>query len=244
MANYRHNWRGTVVSSILEPLLFLTAMGVGLGTLVDSAGRLAGDATYLQFLAPGLLAATAMQVGTMESTYPVMGAIKWHRTFYAMLDTPLGIGSLVIGQQLFVLFRLATTCLVYLVVIALFGALATPWGILAWPAAVLTGMAFTAPITAFAATRDNDAGFAALFRFGIVPMFLFSGTFFPIEQLPDVLEPVAYLVPLWHGVDLCRSLALGTAEWGMTVVHVAYLGCWVVAGVLLSRAAFRRRLVK
>jgi lipooligosaccharide transport system permease protein len=115
--------------------------------------------------------------------------------------------------------------------------------VLTVPAGVLTGMAFAAPIVAFAATQDNDAHFAALFRFVVIPMFLFSGTFFPVSQLPPVMRPIAYLTPLWHGVDLCRTLALGTASVGRTTVHTLYLLAWVIAGTALARLAYQRRLV-
>jgi lipooligosaccharide transport system permease protein len=116
--------------------------------------------------------------------------------------------------------------------------------IFAIPAAVLTGMAFAAPIAAFAASRESDASFAAIFRFLIIPMFLFSGTFFPVSQLPPVLQPVAYATPLWHGVDLCRDLALGRIPPVRTALHVGYLLVWVAAGTVLALGAFRRRLVR
>ena len=141
-----------------------------------------------------------------------MGAIKWQRSS----TTPssrrrCGCGDLLAGHLLFVAIRLSISAGVFLVVMGLFSAPSLGLGgALACRSAVLTGMAFATPIFAFAATRDTDSGFAMLFRFGIVPMFLFSGTFFPVSQLPDWLEPVAYAVPLWHGVDLCRDLALGS----------------------------------
>jgi lipooligosaccharide transport system permease protein len=131
----------------------------------------------------------------------------------------------------------------YLVVMTLFGASESALVLLALPAAALTGMAFSTPVVAFAAVNNNDAGFAMLFRFVVTPLFLFSGTFFPVSQLPAGLEQFAYLTPLWHGVDLCRSLSLGTARFGLTVLHVAYLAAWVVVGAVLASRAFRRRLV-
>lgn len=242
--SYRRTWRGTVVSSLLTPLLYLAAMGVGLGTLVNrgDAGRLDG-VSYLAFIAPGLLAATAMQVATFESTYPVMGAIKWQRTYHAMLATPLGVRDVLGGHLAWVGFRIASSCAVYLGVMSVFGVVASPWAVVALPAGVLTGMAFAAPIMAFAAHTDSDSGFNAIFRFGVIPMFLFSGTFFPISQLPDGVRPLAYVTPLWHGVDLCRALVLGTPSPAAAVAHVAYLAAWVVGGVALARLTFRRRLV-
>jgi len=243
MVNYRGNWKGSVVSSILEPVLFLAAMGISLGTLVDQGGRLGQGVDYLVFLAPGLLAATAMQTATFESTYPIMGGLKWQKTFEGILSTPVQVRDLVTGHLLFVLFRLVTTLLVFMAVMAGFGALEFPLGVLALPAAVLTGLAFAAPVAAYAAWIHNDAGFAALLRFGIVPMFLFSGTFFPVDQLPGLLQPVAYATPLWHGVSLSRSLALGDVDLAMALVNVAYLGALVVFGFWLARRRFAKRMV-
>jgi len=127
-------------------------------------------------------------------------------------------------------------------VMAGFGVLAHPTAALLLPAAVLTGMAFATPIAAYAATCESDTGFSMLFRFGVVPMFLFSGTFFPIAQLPVGLRPVAYVTPLWHGVDLCRSIDLGTGSAWLTVGHVAYLLAWVTVGLLVAERTYARRL--
>lgn len=244
-AQYRRTWRGSAISTVLEPLGFLAAMGLGLGLLVDSRTGSSdlGGVGYLEFIAPGLLAATAMQTAAFESTYPVMGAIKWHRTYFAMLATPLRVRDVLAGHLLFVACRLALAGTVFLAIMVGFGAVPSPWAVLAVPAAVLTGLAFAPAIFALSGTVENDAGFAVLFRFAIMPMFLFSGTFFPISQLPGWLEPVAWVVPLRHGVDLCRDLALGQGSLLSYAVHVAYLLVWAVAGYLLARRVFERRLV-
>jgi len=245
-ASYRRTWRGSVVTSFLNPLLYLLAMGVGLGSLVDRdagpSSALEGVA-YLAFLAPGMLAATAMQTAATESTYPVMGAIKWLRTYFGMLATPLEVSDVVIGHLTWVTIRLTMVCAVFLAVMAGFGVVESPWAVLALPAAVLTGLAFAAPIAAFAATRENDTAFAALFRFGVIPMFLFSGTFFPVSQLPAALRPVAWATPLWHGVELCRTLTLGTAGLLPSLGHTAYLAVWAAVGVVVGLRTHRRRLV-
>jgi len=240
---YRRTWRGSVVSTVLFPVLFLASMGLGLGTLVDSsASRGVDGLPYLVFLAPGLLAATAMQTGVGESTYPVMGAIKWFKTYHAMLATPLGVVDVLVGHLLFIAARVLLGSAIFLAVMALFGAVRSPLALLTIPAAVLTGMAFSAPVVAFAATTENDAGFAALFRFVVTPLFLFGGVFFPVQQLPPVLEQLAYATPLWHGVALSRGLALGTVTGGGLLLHVAYLSAWVLAGGWLAARAFRGRL--
>ena len=246
MTQYRRTWRGSAFTSVLEPMGYLAAMGIGLGVLVDEgpgASRL-GGVTYLEFLAPALLAAAGMQSAAGESMYPVLGAIKWHRTNYAMLAAPLRVVDVLTGHLLFVVFRIVLNLTVFLGVMFLFDAVATPWAVLAMPVAVLTGLAHATPIFAFSATQENGDGFAMVFRFAIIPMFLFSGTFFPVSQLPDWIEPIAWITPLWHGVDLCRDLALGEVGAGSATLHLLYLTAWVVGGFLLALSAFKNRLEK
>jgi lipooligosaccharide transport system permease protein len=241
---YRRTWRGGVVTTFLNPVLFLAAMGLGLGSFVDrGATDTLGGVAYLDFLAPGLLAATCMQVAAGESTYPVMAGIKWIRTYHAMLATPLGVADVLRGQVAFIGLRLLTTAAAFVVVMTLFGAVSSAAVLLAVPAGALTGLAFTTPIVAYSARCENDWAFASLMRFGILPMFLFSGTFFPVEQLPAAFEPVAYVTPLWHGVTLCRHLALGSGTPVGDLGHVAYLAAWVAVGYALAEAGFRKRLV-
>lgn len=242
---YRRTWRGVTFSSLLNPVLYLAAMGLGLGTLVDRHGlrpQLDG-VTYLAFLAPGLLAASVMQTAANESTWPVMGAVKWFRSYHAMLATPLRVADVLFGHLAWMAVRLLSVSAVFVAVMAAFGAPRSWWVVAAIPAAVLCGMAFAAPIAAFAATRDSPNGFSALFRFGIIPMFLFSGTFFPVSQLPGWIRPLAYLTPLWHGVDLCRSLSLGRISPGLAAVHVAYLLALVAVGIACAYHTYQRRLV-
>jgi lipooligosaccharide transport system permease protein len=242
---YRRSWRGTLFSTFLSPVLFLAAMGIGLGSFVDKSNPGAlGGVSYLAFLGPGLIAAQAMQTAAFESTYPVMAGIVWLKTYDAMLATPIREADVVIGKLLWITARLAMVTGVFLVVMFLFGAVATPTAILSWPVATLTGLAFAAPIAAFAATQRKDSGFSAIFRFGITPLFLFSGTFFPIEQLPALIRPVAWVTPLFHGVALSRELALGTGDVVSTVEHLAVLLAFVLIGIALCFVTFRRRLVK
>ena len=244
LAYYRRVWRGSIVSSMVNPVFYLAALGIGLGTLVNKSSAPPGGVTYAHFVAPGLLAAAAMQIGTTESTWPVLGSFKWTRQYFAMAATPLGPASILAGHQLFVTMRLLTSCTAYVAVIAAFGGIQSWLAVFAVPAALLTGLAFSAPVEAYAASLEADTGFSALFRFGVVPMFLFSGTFFPVARLPEVLQWVAYATPLWHGVDLCRGLVLGTTGAAAAVGHVAYLLAWIVGGLALARARYGRRLLK
>jgi lipooligosaccharide transport system permease protein len=243
LTNYRRTWRGSIYSSVLSPLLYLGAMGVGLGTLVDAHGTASlGGLSYLAFLAPGLLAAAAMQAAVEESTYPVLGSVKWRRTYYAAAASPLRPADIFHGHLLFTVMRLTMNSAVFLAVMAAFGAVASPWALAALPAAVLTGLAFAAPIEAWAITVTKDTSFALIFRFGLIPLFLFSGTFFPVTQLPVWLRPLAYLTPLWHGVALCRSLTLGTASLGGALVNVAYLAALAAVSIAAGHRTYRRRL--
>ncbi|GAA2028702.1 ABC transporter permease [Catenulispora yoronensis] len=254
LTNYRRTWRASIFSSVLAPLMSLVALGMSLGKIVDSGpgahsfGTLDGrPVTYLVFLAPALLANTGMQTALGESMYPVMGAMKWQKTYHAAIASPLSALDVYLGHLLFIGFRILMNCGVFLGTMALFGAVraAGPAGLgplLALPAAVLTGLAFAAPVVAWAVTQERDTGFSVVFRFVMIPLFLFSGTFFPVSQLPAMIRPLAYVTPLWHGVDLCRGLALGTATAGSVLLHVAYLSAVVGAGVWYGARTYRRRL--
>jgi lipooligosaccharide transport system permease protein len=241
---YRRTWRGNVVTTFLNPVLYLAAMGLGLGTLVDDgAGRQAVEGfAYLTYLAPGLLAATTMQTGAGDGSWPVMAGIKWQKTYEAALATPVGVRDLVTGHLLWVATRVAFTALVFVVVMALFDAVPLGSGLLAIVPAVLTGMAFAAPITAFTSTLKDVQGMVSLFRFGIVPMFLFSGTFFPITQLPGWLQPLAYATPLWHGVELTRGVALDIGTKWSPWINVSYLLAFVAVGTALAVLFLGKRM--
>ncbi len=241
---YRRTWRGGIVTTILGPFLFLASMGLGLGGYVDRGGSAAvlGGVSYLAFLAPGLLAAQAMQTAAFESTYPILGRIQWDKTYLAALATPIGVDDLVWGELGWIAVRLTFACGIFLIVMAGFGAVHSPLAVLDLPVAVLTGLAFAAPIVAFSATQRRDSGFNAIFRFGVTPLFLFSGTFFPVDRLPEPLQPVAWITPLYHGVDLARALSLGRVDPLPAGVHLVVLVAFAAGGVALARAAFRRRL--
>jgi lipooligosaccharide transport system permease protein len=241
---YRSTWRASAVSSFVSPLLYVLAMGVLLGGFVHvPPARLDGATSYLAFIVPGLVASQAMTTAVSATTYPVMSAIKWQRTFHAQLATPLEVDDLVNAFLLFVLFRVASTCAVFLLVMAPFGVFATWWGaVLAWPATVLTGMAFGTMVFAFSAHTRSEESFGLIYRLGLVPMFLFSGAFFPVSNLGPVLAWVARLTPLWQGVNLTRMLCLDTVRPGLAVVNVVVLVAVAGVGWRLSRRSLARRL--
>jgi lipooligosaccharide transport system permease protein len=246
---YRRTFRASLTSTFLNPVLFLLAMGVGLGTYVDRSGsatQALGGLSYLQFLAPGLLAATTMQAAAFESTFPIMAGLTWQKTFHAMYATPISPRDIVLGNLTWVALRLTMIAAIFTLVMALFGAASSPLIILGIPAAVLTGMAFSSPIAAFSATQRTPEKFNAVFRFGITPLFLFSGTFFPISNLPALIQPIAWLSPLWHGVELSRSLALGTIGQAplLALAHVTVLAAIFVAGTWWAFRTVEARLVR
>lgn len=240
---YKRTWKGSVVTSFVMPLLYVLAMGVLLGGFVDKGANLEGAPSYLAFVAPGLAAAHAMQTATGETTWPVMGNIKWHRTYYAMVATPLSVADVVAAHLLFVTFRIATTSAVFLLVMAPFGVFQSVWGVLlAWPVVTLVGLSFSGVFFAYAATIRTESGFAVIYRLLVIPLFLFSGAFFPIGNLSAPLEWVARLTPLWHGVDLTRMLVLGHVRPGLALVHLAYLVVLSLVGWWLAVRRLDRRM--
>jgi len=242
---YRRTWRGSVISSFITPIFYVVAMGVLLGGFIPGdPAKLEGATSYLSFIVPGLVASHAMQTAIGEVTYPVMGMIKWRRVYYSMMATPLEVRDLVAGHLLFVLFRLITTCAVFMVVLAPFGVFATWWGpILAFFAQVLVGMAFATLVFAITVRMRSEEGFGLIFRLGVFPMFLFSGAFFPVSNLGPVLAWLARLTPLWHGVNLSRMLTLDTVDWTLAGVHVLVLVTLVALGWVWCVRGLTARLV-
>jgi lipooligosaccharide transport system permease protein len=240
---YRRLWHRSLAFGFLQPVLFLTAMGLGIGTLIGKQGLSAfGGVEYIDWLGPGLLAAMAMQTATFESTYPIMNKIMWGRNYEAMLSTPVSIRSILGGELAWAAFRIGTLASVFLVVLTLFGIPRSPTALLAIPFAVLVGVAFSACLIAFTATQKNDVGFSAIFRFVINPLFLFSGTFFPLTNLPGPLRAVAWATPLFHGVELIRGSVLGQLDPGSSLLHLAYLLVMLGIGAWLAERTLTRRM--
>jgi lipooligosaccharide transport system permease protein len=240
---YRRTWKGSITTSFLFPVLYLTAMGVGLGSLVDHHVHRVGGVSYIDFLAPGLLAGTVLQMATGESTFPVLGRIKWDRTYYAMLATPLSAADVVLSHLLWIAIRGAMVSAIFLSVMTLFGCVHSVLALLIIPVSALAAFGFAAPTTAFAATVTSENAFPLFYRFGVIPLFLFSATFFPLGQLSPALRALAEVTPLVHAVLLTRSLSLGTIASWQSLFDLAYLLVLSVIGWHLARRAFNKRLV-
>lgn len=246
LAIYRRIWKSNLLGSFVQPFLYLLGMGVGVGALVDRGptAEVLGGVDYVSFLAPALIATTAMLVVTQEAMWPVMDGFTWSYAYRAMTATPVEPAQVAGGVALWHATRGLIVATGVAAVLALFPSTRS-WGLV--PAVgfgVLTAMAFALPITAWSSTRENgsDQSFPAIIRFVIIPMFLFAGAFYPIEQLPGWLQPVAWATPLFHGVELCRGAVLGTLDLSAGLVHVAVLAAYALVGFLLARRSFTRRL--
>jgi lipooligosaccharide transport system permease protein len=235
-------WKSALIIGITNPVMYVLALGVGLGTVVNGNGNTLG-VPYLVFVAPAFLTAAALQISAAESSFPVMAGFKWHRTYHGMAATPMRPAQIADGMLVWIAIRLFVNSVIYLAIMACFGA-AQRWQVVfAIPAATLTGIAFGAPVTAVAATVSSEGqAFNILFRFVVTPMFLFSGTFYPISQLPEWGQWLAYVSPLWHGTELARDAGIGGLSVLAVVGHLAYLFAWLAIGIVLAHWRFNVRI--
>ncbi len=240
---YKRTWRGSIIGRFLSPLFFLLAMGIGLGSLVDDRVGGVEGLPYLQFVVPAIVATQTMWVAMGESTYQVLGYIKWNMGYHAMLATPMTVRDVLRGHFLAVAAHLTTATAIFMGVASLFGGFGSVAAVFCLPIAILTGMAFATPIFAFTARQEGDDGFNILFRWIVTPLMLFSGTFFPIDQLPGWMQPIAWATPLWHGVEACRAVATGAVVWAPFVGHLLVLAVYAAVGWWLAELSFAKRLV-
>ena len=235
-------WRGTVFSTFLSPILFLLAMGVGVGGMVNEQSGGVQGLNYLAFIVPGIMAASAMQTAAGDSLWGVMAGMRWLRFFHGMVATPLTPADVYAGKVVWTGMRIGMSSTVFFCIATLFGGVLSPLGVLAIPSTILTAVAFTSVISAWSASQETEKNFPIVFRLGVIPLFLFSGTFFPVSQLPDWIEPVSRLSPLYYGVELCRMFTTGEPRWTTALIHVAVLVATVCLGWRLGTRSFTRRL--
>ncbi len=239
---YRRTWHGSIFSTIMMPVAFLAAMGLGLGSLVDHNTNGVEGLSYVAFIAPGLLVANAMQSGFFLASYPIMGKIRWWHTYQAVLATPEGVLEILFGELAWMVIRMLQGAVIFAMVMVLFRATSSPWVIAAIPVAALTGLSFAAPIAVLSGIARNDTPFAVVQRFVILPLFLFGGAFFPLDRLPLALQVAAWALPLAHGVTLARALSTGTATLGPSLFHLSVLLAYALAGSVAAFFVFRRTL--
>jgi len=242
---YRRSWTGTVFVSFLFPILYLLAMGIGLGSLISRGPtRMLAGVPYISFIAPGLLAATTMQTAFSETTYPIMNRAYWLRTYDTMLATPLRIRDLLGGEVIWLVFRLTQVAAIFFLVMVVFRTVHSPLAPLSILVAMFTGLAFGIPVMAYAASQRRDTGFSVIGRFVITPLFVLGGTFFPIDRLPTPAQDVAWLTPLYHGIALSRDLTVGGASLRASLLHLSVLAAYVLLGVGAAHITFHRKLAQ
>jgi len=246
LRNMMHWWAAIISFGLGNPVLYLVSVGIGIGGLVDKAsgGHLLGGVPYLQFVAPALLASAAIQGVMDEVTFPVMEGFTWEKYFFAINATSVSARQICNGVMIAAFARGVWTVVMYGVILVLFGAI--PLGSL-FPlmlSSLIGGIAWAAVIMSVSANLKNDDGvFAIIGRFVIAPMFLFSGTFYPINLMPIYLQWIGWISPLWHATQLGRDYTIGEAEptWLVTV-HYLYFAALLVTGMLIGYRAFVRRL--
>ena len=239
---YKHGWI-VILSGFFEPLFYLASIGFGLGALIGTIPGPTGEPIpYQLFVAPALLASAAMNGAIAESTFNFFFKLNYNKTFDAILSTPLSAGDVAVGELAWALIRGGLYAIGFMVVMVLLGLVISPWVILTVPAALLVGFAFGAvgmAATSFMKTwQDFD-----LIQLVILPLFLFSATFYPIETYPDALKVIVQLTPLYQGVDLIRALTVGHIT-PILLVHVAYLLVMGMVGLLVVSRRLDRLLLK
>ncbi len=234
-----------VMYGVGQPVAYLFAMGVGLATLVDTnTTAVFGGVSYLTFIAPALLISAAVMTAANEFTFPVMDGFKWRRVYYGPHASPLTPEQIAGGHILAVTARFGVQSAIYFAVVALFGASPGGWGWVSILVAVLAGLSFGLPLMAYAASIKQDKGqFAMVMRFVVMPLFLFSGTFFPLESLPLAVRWIGWISPIWHGTELGRVFSYGYQEAPLlTAVHWLFLAALAVGGWLLTKRQFAARM--
>ena len=234
---YRRNWT-IIVSGFFEPIFYLLGIGFGLGSLVGDVG----DIPYAVFVAPGLMATAAMNGALFESTFNLFFKLKYAKTFDAILSTPLGPPDIAIGEVSWALTRGLLYAIAFLAVMLVLGLVLSPWGILMVPGALLIGLA-AASIGMAATTFMRKWQDFDLVTVVTMPMFLFSGTFFPISVYPDWLETIVEFTPLYRGVHMMRSFSLGEVG-PMVLVDIGYLAVIGFIGVTITSRRLRGLLLK
>jgi lipooligosaccharide transport system permease protein len=245
LATYKRLWKMNVLSSLVQPLLYLLGLGVGVGSLVDrntGSSAVLGTTSYVAFVVPGLLITTAMSLSAGESMWPVMGALKWHRGYHGIAATPLDARDIVLGHATWIAIRCGIASGAVALVLTLFEE-SRSWGLApSVLVAMLVGMSFAMPIMAISVGAERDGMFPAIQRFIIIPLFLFGGAFYPLSQLPTVVQWVAKVFPLWHGVVVARGFTTGNVDWPGVAGHMVYVATWVAIGLFFATRRLRGKL--
>lgn len=238
----RRVWWSILISGLVYPIMFLLAIGAGIGTQIDDAelARLGAD-SYMAWIGPGILAVSAMQLSAQEGMWPTMGLIKWEGTYRSILRTPMALSDLGIAHNVWIAVRAMVTAICFLVVLVIAGVTDSPWALFVPLLAAVIALVHGAPISAFTTRQEHDHWFPAISRVVIFPLFIFSGAFFPVDEMPTALAAIARFTPSWHGVQAARHLVTGQVT-AHTLGHVALLVALAVVGVWVAQRAFVRNV--
>jgi lipooligosaccharide transport system permease protein len=238
---FRHLWV-VLVSGFFEPILYLFSLGVGLGALIGDVETGTGRVVeYAVFVAPALMASAAMNGAVFDSTFNVFFKLKYAKLYDSVLSTPLGPRDIALGEISWALIRGLLYSVAFLVVATAAGVVTSWWALLAIPAASLIGYAFAAVGMAATTFMRSWQDFDYV-QLALLPMFLFSATFYPLSTYPEGLQWVVQATPLYHGVALVRDLMLGDVAAGV-LVHVAYLGAMGMIGTVFAAWRIERLLL-
>jgi lipooligosaccharide transport system permease protein len=231
-------WRA-MVPTLFEPLLYLVGLGLGLALYIPKISGL----SYLEFIAPGLVASSAMFGASYECTYYSFIRMKYEKVYDAMLATPLTIEEVIAGEILWGATRSLLTATVFLAAVVLFGLVKSPLVLLVFPVIFLAGLLFGIIGMVYTAIIPDIGLFNYYFTLFITPLFLFSGIFYPVEALPEWAEKIAFLTPLYHVVEVCRGLSQGLVSQAL-FQSLAWLVLWVFLLFLVPIVLMKRRLIK
>jgi lipooligosaccharide transport system permease protein len=231
------HFKGSLLPQFLDPLFYLVALGFGLGTYIASINGV----PYREFIAPGLVASSAMWAASFECTYNVYFRMNETRLYDAVLSTPIEVPDLVAGDLAWGAVRAALYGTVFLCVVAAFGLIDSWWALAIPPLLVIGGLCFATVAYTFTSLIPRIDLYSYFFTLGITPMFLFSGIFFPFNRLPGFAEVIAWFTPLYHLVQVTRAMATGPGP--IVLLHLAWLAALSVLLFAIPVRAVRRRLV-
>jgi len=236
---FKKTWKANIMFNFVEPLLYLWALGFGLGMYVSQIGGL----SYIDFLAPALIASSAMFSTTYEMTYGSFTRMGYQKTFHGMVATPVSMDDVVMGEILYGTFKGVLYGLVFLVVVAMFGVLKSPWALLIPVPLALMVMSFSILSLIWTSIAPNYDSFGYFFTLFISPMFLFAGVFFPVDSLPAGLRFLPWLTPLYHAVEVIRQLALGKLDWSI-LADLSWLAAFVMITLRIPLVMVKNRLIQ
>ncbi len=238
---YKHYWVA-FITGFFEPFFYVVAVGFGVGQFIGTVPYLDAQLEYASFLAPGLLAASTLNGALFDGFFSPFFKLTYMKTYEGIITTPVSIPDIAVGEVLWATTRGSLYGAAFLLVMLALGLIHSPWALLALPAVVLSGLALSSGAMVLTGLARELSSLEKVMTLVVFPLFLFSGTFFPVSQYPGVLRPLVQLTPLYHSASLLRSLTTGRVDVRI-LVHVAYLAVMFVFSSTIAIRLMRRRLI-